>query len=139
MWPYLTLFGWSFAAATVLPLGSEPALVYLVASGYPLAPVIAVATAGNYLGACTTYALGRAAGTSLETSGRVSSPRAARMIAMYGAPALLLSWVPIAGDAVVAAAGLARMPLVRFSVWTFIGKLARYVAVAYGARALTLG
>ena len=139
MWPYLTLFGWSFAAATILPLGSEPALIYLVASGFPLAAVVTVATVGNYLGACTTYAIGRAAGKTLESAGRRGSQRAAAAIATYGAPALLLSWVPIIGDAIVAAAGVARMPFVRFTTWTVIGKLARYLAVAYGARALAVG
>ena len=138
MWSYLTLFGWSFAAATVLPLGSEPALVYLVARGFPLAAVIAVATLGNYLGACTTYAIGRGLRKRLETSHRTPNPRASRLVAEYGAPALVLSWVPVIGDAIVAAAGVAGTPFGRFSFWTVVGKLGRYIAVAYGARALSL-
>lgn len=138
MWSYLTLFGWSFAAATILPLGSEPAVVYLVARGFPLAPVIVVATLGNYLGACTTYAIGRGLRKRLEASRRTPSPRATRLVAEYGAPALVLSWVPVIGDAIVAAAGVAGTPFGRFSVWTVVGKLGRYIAVAYGARALSL-
>ena len=57
---YATLFGWSFLAATIVPLGSEPALVALIARGYSVPTVVAVATVGNYLGACTTYGSGEA-------------------------------------------------------------------------------
>lgn len=132
---YVTLFGWSFLAATVLPLGSEPALVYLVRDGYPIAPLIVVATAGNYLGACTTFAL---AGLARRRIGAGRSPsrrqeRALDLINRYGAPAMLLSWVPLIGDVLVAAAGAAGMPFAAFSVWTIAGKAARYAAVAWMA------
>ena len=132
---YFTLFAWSFAAATILPLGSEPAVVYLIAHGGHLPLVVAVATAGNYLGACTTYWIGRGVREKVLRSG--AHERAERLVVRYGAPALLLSWVPILGDAIVAAAGLARLRFAPFSAWTIAGKLARYVAVAYGARYLT--
>ena len=139
MWAYLTLFGWSFAAATILPVGSEPAVVYLVGQGLPLLAIIAVATLGNYLGACTTYAIGRGVGHRLDATQHGRGRRAAQMITTYGAPALLLSWVPLLGDAIVAAAGVAGTPFGAFSLWTLTGKLARYIAVAYGARALSVG
>src|SRR5688572_27176702 len=106
MWPYVTLFGWSFAAATILPLGSEPAVVYLVAKGFAVWSVVFVATLGNYLGACTTYAIGRGVRRGLEAGGTSTGARASRLMAKYGAPALLLSWVPLLGDAIVAAAGI---------------------------------
>lgn len=134
MWPYLTLFAWSFLAATVLPLGSEPAVVVLVRQQYSIAAIIITATIGNYLGACTTYAIGRGAAAALRNqSGRPRESRATRLVAMYGAPALALSWVPIIGDAIVAAAGVAKIPIVRFSLWTIAGKLFRYIAVAWAA------
>ena len=139
MSPYLTLFGWSFAAATILPLGSEPAVIYLISRGSSLAAIVLVATLGNYLGACTTYAIGRSVKSRLETGRRAPGARATRLVTDYGAPALLLSWVPILGDAIVAAAGVAGLGFGRFSAWTIVGKLARYLAVAYGARALTIG
>jgi membrane protein YqaA with SNARE-associated domain len=138
MWPYLTLFAWSFAAATILPLGSEPAVVYLVAQGHRIPVVVLVATLGNYLGAGTTYAIGRGIRHQLRSEHSRTEARATNLIARYGAPALLLSWVPLIGDAIVAAAGLAGTPLGWFSLWTILGKLARYIAVAYGARLLTI-
>jgi membrane protein YqaA with SNARE-associated domain len=138
MWHYLTLFGWSFAAATVLPLGSEPAVVYLVANGFAVWSVVIVATLGNYLGACTTYAIGRGVRHGLVARGASSDGRAMRLMATYGAPALLLSWVPLLGDAITAAAGVSGVRFGSFSAWTIAGKLARYIAVAYGARLLAI-
>lgn len=132
MWGYLTLFGWSFLAATVLPLGSEPALIALVAQGHSMTGIVMTATIGNYLGACTTYWIGRRAARTLRR--KTLHPReirATQIIARHGAPALLLSWVPIIGDVLVAAAGAAQLGFWQFSMWTFIGKLARYAALAW--------
>ena len=61
MLSYAGLFVLSFLAATVLPLTSEASLAALVAiRGQLVAPVL-VATAGNVLGSCTTYWVGRRA------------------------------------------------------------------------------
>jgi membrane protein YqaA with SNARE-associated domain len=127
----LVLFAWSFAAATILPLSSEiPLAVAVRRSGTWLTPVI-VASVGNYLGACTTYFLARfAAGRAAPTAPRRTA-HATALISRYGSPALLLSWVPLIGDVLVALAGFAHMPFVRFSIWTVIGKVARYAAVAW--------
>lgn len=127
----LTLFLWSFLASTILPLGSEPALAATVNRRGTVALPVTIATVGNYLGACTTYAL------AISASRAVKSDRAARrferastLIRKYGAPALLLSWVPLLGDAIVAAAGAARMHFLPFSLWTLTGKAARYAVLA---------
>jgi membrane protein YqaA with SNARE-associated domain len=132
---YATLFGWSFLAATVLPLGSEPALFILVRNGYSWLPVVAIATAGNYLGACTTYYLGRQAARAIarRIGASTREHRAATYVQRYGQPIMLFSWVPLLGDALVAAAGAAAMPFAGFSVWVILGKALRYVAVAWGA------
>lgn len=134
---YVTLFGWSFLAATIVPLGSEPALAVLAARGYPFWPLVLVATAGNYLGACTTYWIAKKAAALVRARrDDEARPRAVRMVAERGAPILLLSWVPLLGDALVAAAGAAGTPFVAFSLWTALGKFLRYAAVAWAAAAL---
>ncbi len=127
------LFLWSFLAATVLPLSSEVPLVVYVRSYNQLLLPVAVATVGNYLGSCTTYWLARrAAGAFGGTNAmQQSDSRAARIIRRFGQPALLLSWVPVIGDALVGFAGAIKMPFVAFSAWTAFGKLLRYVAVAW--------
>ena len=135
---YLALFAWSFLAATVLPLASEPMLIALVRlDGDVTAPVL-IATAGTYLGACTTFWLARLAATRLESVSRTvkQHARAARLLERLGQPALLLSWVPLIGDAIVAVAGGVGMRFLPFSAWVLAGKLARYATVAWVAQRL---
>ena len=121
----------SFLAATVLPLASEVPLALVVRRHGDVLVPVAVATLGNFLGACTTYGLARVAAAKLAPHSLNRPPRALRLFERYGAPALLLSWVPIVGDAIVALAGASRVPLVAFSAWTIVGKAARYAAVAW--------
>lgn len=133
----LALFFWSFLAATVLPLGSEPALAAIVSHRDTLALPVTIATLGNYLGACTTYALAASAMRAVKSERALRRmERAAALVRKYGAPALLLSWVPFLGDAIVAAAGAARMPFLPFSLWTIAGKAARYAALALLVRSI---
>ena len=119
-----TLFTSSFLAATLLPGGSELVL-YGVLSLYPEHKwsAIGVATLGNTLGGLTSYAIGRIVPRSKPT-------KALETLQRYGAPALLLSWVPFVGDPLCVAAGW-----LRFNVWLSaffmaVGKFGRYVAVA---------
>lgn len=131
---YAGLFIWSFLAATLLPLGSELALVALVRSEEQLLAPVLIATVGNYLGACTTYWIGRRAAQAFSKSDTtVKDTKAVRLMRRYGQPALLLSWVPIIGDAMVALAGAMRIPFASFSFWVAIGKVARYAVVAWAA------
>ena len=127
----LILFAWSFAASTVLPLSSEIPLAIAVRRADGWVVPVGVATLGNYLGACTTYWLARLAVTRMTNRESPRLRRGAALIARYGPPALLLSWLPLIGDALVALAGGARMPFGRFSLWTAAGKGARYAIVGW--------
>lgn len=133
---YAGLFGVSFLAATLLPLGSEVPLAVLVrAEGRPWLAV-GVATAGNVLGSLTTYWLARrtARAFGAEVPQSHGADRAARLWRRHGAASLLLSWVPILGDGLVAA-GAARLPLRHVAPWLIVGKAGRYLIVAYLALA----
>ena len=121
---YLALFAWSFLAATLIPLGSEPMVLTMAYQGFDAPTVITVATIGNTLGAVTTYLIARYAAAKAEPKGVAA--RALSLVARYGYPALLFSWVPIIGDAIVAAAGAASMRFVPFLILTAAGKLFRY-------------
>lgn len=126
------LFAWSFLAATILPLGSEVSLAMVVRhQQHVLLPVL-VATAGNSLGAFTTYWLGRKA-ADVADARMVVTPRARRaaeLLRRYGAPAVFFSWVPIVGDALVGAAGASSMPVRPFAAWMVAGKALRYAVLA---------
>jgi membrane protein YqaA with SNARE-associated domain len=49
----------------------------------------------------------------------------------YGSYALLLSWLPLLGDALVVSSGLLRLQFKIFSLLVFSGKFIRYLAFAY--------
>ena len=121
---YAALFAWSFLAATLIPLGSEPMVLTMAYQGFHAPTVLAVATVGNTLGAVTTYLLARYAATRVEPG--ATARRALAIVARFGYPALLFTWVPIIGDAIVAAAGAAGMRFIPFLVLTAAGKLLRY-------------
>ncbi len=134
---YAGLFAWSFLAATVLPLSSEAPLAALVGVGEQLVAPVLVATAGNVLGSCTTYWLGRRARSLVRPSETTKKEaRAARVLQSYGGPALLLSFLPVIGDVLVALAGAMKLPFRAFLFWVTLGKGLRYVAVAWTFSAL---
>ena len=124
-----TLFAAAFVSATVLPANSEIVL-FAVLRAFPERALEAVvlATLGNTLGGATTYAIGR-----LLPHRAAPSRRALAWVRRYGAPALLLSWVPIIGDALCLAAGWVRVPARAALLAMAAGKLARYVAIAKAA------
>lgn len=137
----LALFGVSFLASTVLPLGSEWLLVtVLLRSTEPWLPV-AVATLGNSLGALTTYLLGRWGGTwfiaKILRLSAAERQRAEGWFHRYGSWSLLLTWVPVIGDPLCLAAGGLRTALGRFLLLMVAGKLARYAVVAWLVLAAT--
>lgn len=123
---YLVLFVSSFIAATVLPGGSELVLV-AVLHRHPEAfwPAVAVATAGNTLGALTSFAIGR------MIPNRVHA-RWLDVLHRYGYWALLFAWLPVIGDALAIAAGWIRLNPWLSMLAFAVGKGARYLLVAAG-------
>ena len=55
---YIGVFLAAFLAATVLPFGSEPVVVGVLAAGAEYVPVLVAATIGNFLGGMSCYWLG---------------------------------------------------------------------------------
>jgi len=122
------LFVSSFLSATVLP-GNSEAVLFAVLRAYPsqLAAALALATVGNTLGSMTTYALGRL------VPERATTGRSLSWVRRYGAAALLLAWLPVAGDALCIAAGALRVRWAAALAAIAAGKLARYLVVAQAA------
>ncbi len=132
---YPALFALSFLAATLLPLGSEWLLVALLLNRRDPVALVAVATAGNYLGACTTWLIGMYGGSWLiRTLLRIDEQaenRAKELYTRYGAWSLLFSWLPVVGDPLCLVGGVLRVGFGRFSLLVGTGKLARYAVVAW--------
>lgn len=121
----LGLFIASFLSATLLPGGSELALLAVLQSADAVVLPIAVATLGNTLGGATSYGLGRLLPNRTQA-------RALTWVRRYGVAALLLSWLPLLGDALCVAAGWLRLNPWLSLLAIGAGKLARYVALAGG-------
>lgn len=120
-----TLFVSSFLAATLLPGGSEIVLAgVLTLRPEQLVAALTLATLGNTLGGMSTWALARLLPQKADTS-RLERVR------HHGAPILLLSWAPVIGDALCAAAGWLRLPWLPCLLWMAVGKLLRYALIAY--------
>ena len=64
-WGYIGLFIASFLAATLIPLSSEIVLSILIANNYDLTLSLVVASAGNWIGGLSSYAIGRLGNWSL--------------------------------------------------------------------------
>jgi len=125
----------SFLAATVLPFSSAALLGYLLLSGYQPIETVLFATVGNVAGSVVNYWLG-VAGTVfvLKKFFRVSVKdleAAGKRFKKYGAPSLLFAWVPIIGDPLTVAAGILKINFILFLVLVTIGKLFRYIILAY--------
>jgi membrane protein YqaA with SNARE-associated domain len=126
------LFLAAFIASTLFPASSEAVLAGLAASGaYDPWILIAVASAGNVLGASFNWALGRWAAESRWVRGNRHLARAGSWFQRYGAWSLLFSWLPAIGDPLTLAAGLARLDFLKFLVPVALGKVGRYIAVFY--------
>ena len=124
------LFLVSFLAATLLPGGSEAALLAFVAH-HPDSTLAALgwATLGNTLGSLSTYVLAR----SLPARyGEQLEGRHHKRVQRWGAPILFFAWLPLIGDVLCAAAGLLRLPWLPVMLWIAAGKGLRYLALVAG-------
>ena len=120
------LFTSAFVSATLFPGASEAVLLALVSS-WPdaLFTALTVATVGNTLGSMTSYAIGRFFPKKV-------SNRALDWLQRWGVYALLLSWLPLVGDALPLAAGWLRIHWFKSLIFIMIGKAGRYTALAFG-------
>jgi membrane protein YqaA with SNARE-associated domain len=140
-WGLPGLFVAAMLAGSVVPMPSEALLGAVILGGVSPVAAVTVATVGNVLGALSLYLPGRwvARGGGGRwgrwASRRLSREgprleRAQRRLRAWGPAMLLLSWLPVVGDAFVLAAGFAGVRKVPFLVFTTLGKGLRYIFVA---------
>lgn len=125
------LFLVAFVSATLLPMGSEPAVMGLVALKPEwFWPAVCVATLGNTLGGAVTWWMGRGAHSVADRwSGHPVESRALGWLARFGPKACLLAWLPVVGDPLCAVAGWLRLPFWPCVAYMAVGKCARYVVM----------
>jgi membrane protein YqaA with SNARE-associated domain len=148
-----SVFVVSFVSATLIPLGSEPAVYGMVKLRPDLFwETIAIATVGNTLGGVVDYWMGRGAEWMLErrlnldehglpvaataNDGRAAPTRwhqrAVGWLERFGPMGCLLAWLPGIGDPLCSVAGWLRLPFWRCVMWMAIGKCLRYITMTAG-------
>lgn len=132
---YVGLFVLALLAATLLPMQSEAGLVaLLLTDSYSITGLLLAAIAGNTLGSCINWWLGRSLNRFQSRRWFPVSPaqllRAQHWYQRYGRWSLLLSWLPIVGDPLTLVAGVMREPLASFVLLVMLAKSARYLLLA---------
>lgn len=151
------IFVVSLVSATLLPLGSEPAVFgYIKLNPDMFWPAIITATVGNTVGGMIDWWLGYAAKLALvryrmrrqhrqheeehaehrRHPHRSSKPkldnRYFHWMRRLGPPTLLLSWLPAIGDPLCTLAGWLRLSFWPSLGYMAIGKFCRYLAMTAG-------
>ena len=110
-------------------------MTVLLSKGHNIYSLWAVATLGNTLGAAVNWLLGRYLNRFESRSWFPFKPeklhRAQAWFQRYGCWSLLLSWLPIGGDALTFIAGIMRVRFSLFLLLTALGKGIRYAVVIY--------
>lgn len=133
------IFVVSLVSATLLPLGSEPAVFgYVKMAPEMFWPAVLIATLGNTLGGAISYAMGLGAEKAYERW-REHHPYRPRSKAggrwhdyisywlhRIGPSALFFSWLPFIGDPLCAVAGWLRLSFWPSLFFMAIGKFLRY-------------
>ncbi|WP_245990337.1 YqaA family protein [Tabrizicola piscis] len=128
-----SLFVAAFLAATPVPFNSEVPFIAMQVAGWSAATLVAVASVGNVLGSCVTYAMGRGLGHLRDHPRFPVRPaqmaRAEDWFRRWGLWSLLLAWAP-GGDVLVAVAGVLRVPFPVFLLLVAVAKTGRYAVLA---------
>jgi len=145
---YIGVVGLMALESACIPLPSEiimPFSGYLVSTGRLDLWLVAIAgAAGCNLGSALAYEAGRRGGRRMvERYGRwllltsEDLDRADRFFGRYGGAAVLIGRVlPGIRSFIALPAGIARMPLLRFHLYTFLGSLPWCLGLAYAGQVL---
>jgi len=134
------LFAGSFLASTLVPGGVEGILYLMVKDGhYTFLSLLLTASAGNTLGGIFTWWIGLVLFRGLSASHwqrRIDrlfklEDKPMKRVKQWGAPILLLSWMPVIGDPLCLAAGYLRINFWLCALMIAIGKSARYLILLW--------
>ncbi len=125
------LFLASFLAATVVPFSSEALLSVLIVTGTDVTSAILVATAGNWLGGLSSFAIGYLGKWEwIEKYLRVNRETIEKWhdrLYKRGAVFAFFSWLPAVGDVFSVGLGLLRANIVITALSMLAGRFIRYL------------
>ena len=133
---YLSLFGISFLAATILPFSSELSLAGLIStSNFNNSLLLIAASLGNIFGSIVNWFIGF---YSRNLTTKKWFPfkdkqieNSSKWFNKLGKWSLLFAWIPIIGDPLTLFAGLLRVRFLDFIILVAIGKVSRYLIIFY--------
>ncbi len=125
----------AFIAGSFLPFTSEAVLMGLIAAGLEPVPLLIYATIGNWGGSMFNYYIGHLGKMEwIERYLHVNKEKldkAKRFMGGRGAWMGFFSFLPVIGTAICILLGLMRANPVVSAISVFLGKILRYVFVAY--------
>ena len=122
-----SVFVISFVSATLLPLGSEPAVFAVAKANANLFwPLMIVATVGNTLGGVVDYWMGLGA---KQVFVKERGTRWFGWLERFGAKTMLLGWLPGIGDPICTLAGWLKLPFWPCVFYMAVGKFLRYLTM----------
>ncbi|NLV18505.1 MAG: DedA family protein [Bacteroidetes bacterium] len=125
------LFLASFLSATVIPFSSEAMLSFLIVKGTDPYAAVLVASAGNWVGGMSSYAIGYMGKwvwiEKYLRIKRVTIEKWHDRLYKRGAIFAFLSWMPLVGDVFAVGLGLLRSNIIITASAMFAGKLLRYI------------
>jgi membrane protein YqaA with SNARE-associated domain len=126
-----TVFVVALISATLLPMGSEPAVFGLIKLNPELFwPAILVATVGNALGGGINWWLGFGAKRAYEKYKHSSvQARALAWLERLGPRACFFAFLPIVGDPITTVAGWLKLPFWPCFLYGAAGKFCRYLVM----------
>lgn len=134
---YCFVFLISFLSATILPLGSEGALLFYAADGsLSVLFLWLVASLGNTLGGVVNWWLGlyllRYQDKNWFPVSHITRLKTEKIFNRYGIWSLLFTWLPVVGDGIALISGVLRTSIWYFLPLVFAGKAIRYALLLWG-------
>ena len=138
-WGYVGMFLSALLAGSAVPFSSEAVLAALLHPSTGLSPVLVIlaASVGNLLGSLTCYWLGHLG--KMEWLVKYFHMKEEKIVKMQaylnGRSAFMafFAFLPIIGTLIAVALGFLRSNIYVVSVSMFVGKVLRYIVVAYAA------
>ena len=125
----------AFLAGSFVPFSSEAVMTALVVVGLNEWLLLIYSTLGNTLGGMFNYGVGLLGSDTwiyrLFHLRQDRLERAKKQIRRHGAWMGLLAWLPFLGSVITIALGLLRVSLWRSALTVTLGKVARYILLAF--------
>lgn len=128
---YWGLFFCAFIAGSLVPFSAELLIGILLYQGFPLIPLVLVATLGNWLGGYTSFFMGYFARWDLILRCFNLNPETIKNFkwrTKFSTEILaLFCWIPFMGTVILISLGLMKKSIFKTGFFMFLGRFLRYL------------